>query len=126
VEQLLTHFAGRAGVAIELLALAWLAIGILASLLFAAADTIRRHVDAYQALRRRLARVTLLGLELLIAADIIETIVTRPTFSNLGALGLIVLIRTLLSFALEVEIDGRWPWARGRNQSGPSGERDRS
>ena len=44
------------------------------------------------------------------AADIVGTVVVDPTFENLGVLGLIVLIRTLLSFALEVEINGRWPW----------------
>jgi uncharacterized membrane protein len=57
-----------------------------------------------------------LGLEFLVAADIIGTVAVDPTFRSLGVLGLIVLIRTFLSFALEVEIQGRWPW-QGRERS---------
>ena len=56
-----------------------------------------------------LGRAILLGLESLAAADIIGTVAVDPTFRSLGVLGLIVLIRTFLSFALEVEIQGRWP-----------------
>ena len=62
--------------------------------------------------RRRIGRAILLGLELLVAADIIRTVVA-PTFRSAGVLGLIVLIRTFLSFALEVELEGRWPWRAG-------------
>ena len=55
-------------------------------------------------------RGILLGLELLVAADIIGTVAVTPSIENLLILGLIVLIRTFLSFSLEVEIEGRWPW----------------
>jgi uncharacterized membrane protein len=65
---------------------------------------------AYKAYRRNLGRGILLGLEFLVIADIIGTVAIEPTFRNLGVLGLIVLIRTFLSFSLEVEIDGRLPW----------------
>lgn len=64
----------------------------------------------YRALRADLGRAILLGLEFLVAADIIGTVAIEPTFRSLGVLGLIVLIRTFLSFSLEVEITGRWPW----------------
>lgn len=67
---------------------------------------------AYHVLRSTLARGILLGLEFLVAADIIGTVAIEPTLENLYVLGLIVLIRTFLSFALEVEIDGRWPWRK--------------
>jgi uncharacterized membrane protein len=67
---------------------------------------------AYIALRQDLGRVILLGLEVLIIADIIRTIVVDPSIESVGVLGLIVLIRILLSFSLEVEIDGMWPWNR--------------
>ena len=67
---------------------------------------------AYQQLRRSLGRVILLGLELLIIGDIVRTVVVEPTIESVTVLGLIVLIRIVLSFALEVEIDGRWPWAK--------------
>lgn len=67
---------------------------------------------AYRAYRANLGRGILLGLELLVAADIIGTVAVTPSFENLAVLGLIVLIRTFLSFSLEVEIEGRWPWQR--------------
>ena len=69
--------------------------------------------DRYRALRRRIGRGILLGLELLVAGDIIRTVAIEPTFSSVGVLGLIVLVRTFLSFALEIELTGRWPWAAG-------------
>jgi uncharacterized membrane protein len=65
---------------------------------------------AYKAYRRNLGRGILLGLEFLVIGDIIGTVAIEPTFENLGVLGLIVLIRTFLSFSLEVEIEGRLPW----------------
>jgi len=69
---------------------------------------------AYRAYRANLGRAILLGLELLVAADIIGTVAVTPSFQTLGVLGVIVLIRTFLSFSLEVEIEGRWPWLRAR------------
>lgn len=66
--------------------------------------------DAYYNYRSQLGRAILLGLEFFVAADIIRTVVIEPSFANVGVLGLVVLIRTFLSFALEVEINGHWPW----------------
>jgi len=66
--------------------------------------------DSYHRYRENLGRAILLGLEFLVAADIIGTVAVAPTFRNLGVLGLIVLIRTFLSFSLELEVNGRWPW----------------
>jgi uncharacterized membrane protein len=71
---------------------------------------------AYTELRRNLGRVILLGLEILIIGDIIRTIAVDPTLENVAVLGLIVIIRILLSFSLEVEIDGAWPWNRWKTQ----------
>jgi uncharacterized membrane protein len=68
--------------------------------------------QAFRTYRANLGRGILLGLELLVAADIIGTVAVTPSFENLAILGLIVLIRTFLSFSLEVEIEGRWPWQR--------------
>jgi uncharacterized membrane protein len=70
--------------------------------------------DPYRELRANLGRVILLGLEVLIIADIIQTIVVDPSLESVRVLGLIVLIRIVLSFSLEVEIDGAWPWNRWR------------
>ena len=62
--------------------------------------------------RSSLGRSILLGLEFLVAADIINTVAVEPTIGSLLVLAGIVLIRTFLSFSLEVEIDGRWPWQK--------------
>lgn len=72
---------------------------------------------AYPALRRDLGRCILLGLEVLIVADIVRTIIVDPTLESVGVLGIIVVIRILLSFSLEVEIDGTWPWDRSEVES---------
>ena len=77
------------------------------------ADNVTKQ-GAYDRLRRNLGRCILLGLEVLIVADIIRTIAVDPTFESVTVLGVIVLIRILLSFTLEVEIDGTWPWDRSR------------
>jgi uncharacterized membrane protein len=69
---------------------------------------------SYRQLRENLGRVILLGLEVLIIADIIRTIVVDQSLESVGVLGLIVLIRIVLSFSLEVEIDGAWPWNQWR------------
>ena len=70
--------------------------------------------DAYHSLRADLGRAILLGLELLVIADIIGTVAVEPTLQNLGVLAVIVAIRTVLSFALELEVSGRWPWQRAQ------------
>ncbi|MBC7159633.1 MAG: DUF1622 domain-containing protein [Porphyrobacter sp.] len=69
------------------------------------------------AFRRTLGRSILTGLEMLVAADIILTVGVEPTVRSVLVLGGIVLIRTFLSFSLEVEIEGRWPWQGGRGDS---------
>jgi uncharacterized membrane protein len=68
---------------------------------------------AYRAYRQGLGRAILLGLEFLIAGDIIRTVVVAPTLENVLILALIVVIRTFLSMALQLEVEGRWPWQRG-------------
>ena len=68
--------------------------------------------------RSSLGRSILLGLEFLVAADIINTVAVEPTVQSLLVLAGIVLIRTFLSFSLEVEIDGRWPWQRQKQANG--------
>lgn len=64
----------------------------------------------YQEYRSSFGKAILLGLEFFVASDIVNTVAVGLTFQDLGMLGLLVLIRTFLSFALEVEITGRWPW----------------
>jgi uncharacterized membrane protein len=68
--------------------------------------------DAYRGLRRDVGKAILLGLEFLVAGDIIRTVAVDPTLQNALVLGVIVLIRTFLSISLQVELEGRWPWQR--------------
>jgi uncharacterized membrane protein len=94
-----------AGVAIVVLGLA------LASAMFISRTFREGQFDqVYRSYRQGLGRAILLGLEFLVAADIIRTVAVSPTFQSAGVLAVIVLIRTFLSMALQVEIDGRWPW----------------
>ena len=72
----------------------------------------RTATDAYRRLRQDIGRGILLGLELLVAADIIRTVAIDPTIESVSVLGLIVLIRTFLSMSLQVELEGRWPWQK--------------
>jgi uncharacterized membrane protein len=91
---------------------------IVASMLWATARFLVRDlrsgdaVRAYERYRANLGRGILLGLEILVGADIVATVTAPLTFRSVGLLGLIVLIRTFLSFSLEIEIEGRWPWRR--------------
>ncbi len=80
----------------------------------------RAPVPLYTAYRQLLGRSILLGLELLVAADIIRTVAVTPTFTSVGVLAVIVIIRTFLSFSLELEITGRWPWQKRPRPVGPA------
>ncbi len=72
-------------------------------------------VVSYRLYRQHLGRSLLLGLELLVAADIIKTVAVDQTIESLSSLGLLVLIRTFLSFTLDMEVDGKLPWQRSGN-----------
>lgn len=76
---------------------------------------------SYRAYRQDLGRAVLLGLEFLVAGDIIRTVVVSPTLQNVLGLAVIVLIRTFLSFTLQLEIEGRWPWQQAGHGETPSG-----
>jgi uncharacterized membrane protein len=89
--------------------------GLLALVAFAVSVTqAPTRPDAYRKLRQRLGQAILLGLEVLIVGDIVRTIIVDTTIKSVAVLGMIVVIRIALSFALEVEIDGMWPWSRWR------------
>ena len=90
-------------------------------------DSLIRFRDgpaAYRHLRLYLGRSIVVGLELLIAADIVRSVAIDPTFTSVGVLGLIVLVRTFLSWSLEVEINGEWPWQRYRLHKGEPANKD--
>ena len=108
-----------AAMALEILAV----VIIVMSIFYSVICYLYRHVrgqtadDPYRDLKGRLGRSMLLGLEILVAADIVRTVALEATLQSVVILGLLVLIRTFLSWVLDVEIERRWPW-----QSGP--ERD--
>ena len=89
-----------------------IALGAVIGVILCARDLIsqERAVDAYNHLRTFLGRSLLLGLEFLVAGDIIKTVAIEPTFDSVIVLAIIVLVRTVLSLSIDVEIDGRWPW----------------
>jgi len=95
-------------------------LGGLAATAMAGTRLVARDVNTYRRYRQQLGRSILLGLELLVAADIIRTVAVRPTLTSVAVLAGIVLIRTFLSFSLELEITGRWPW-QNRPDRSPGG-----
>ena len=112
---LIVHIADGIGVAV-------LVAGLFLAA-FLALRTWKKSGDgskAYTVLRRTLGGAILAGLEVLVAGDLIRTVAVDPTLNNVLILGLIVLIRTFLSFSLEIEIEGTLPWKRALAQTGAS------
>jgi len=104
---------GKIGEGIDAAGVAVLVVGTLIAAVSAAFRLTRDDPRAYRQFRQQLGQTILLGLELLVAADIVRTVAAQLTLLGVGILGLIVLIRTFLSFSLEVELTGRWPWQQG-------------
>jgi uncharacterized membrane protein len=106
----------HAATGIELLAVAIIVAVILAATLRYLSLIFSRRADqtTYTDYRHHVARALLLGLEILVAADVVRTVVLEPTLLNVLVLGLLVLIRTFLSWTLVVEIEERWPWQAPR------------
>ena len=104
---------------IEFGGIAIIVLGIVGATIFVLWQVLRGRSgsDAFDLYRSNLGRAILLGLEFLVAADIISTVALEPTLQSLLILGGIVLIRTFLSFSLEVEIEGRWPWDRHKGET---------
>lgn len=108
------------GKAMDVIGVAAIVVGVAVATAIAAGALLRKGADqgeVYHRYRRGLGRSILLGLELLVAADIIRTVAITPTFESVGVLGLIVLIRTFLSFSLELEVTGRWPWQKEQQET---------
>jgi uncharacterized membrane protein len=93
-----------AGVAVVVIGL------LIATTIFLAALRARTDADLYRTFRQQVGKAILLGLEFLVAADIIRTVAVAPTFEGVGVLAVVVAVRTFLSFTLDVELEGRWPW----------------
>ncbi|MBU3666341.1 MAG: DUF1622 domain-containing protein [Chthoniobacterales bacterium] len=104
------HNMENIGMLVDAAGVAVIVIGIIAATGRALIAAPPPGLGRYAAYRQSLGRAILLGLELLVAGDIIKTVAVAPTLQNMAVLGAIVVIRTFLSFSLELEINGRWPW----------------
>ena len=118
------HIIETAGRFMDFAGVAVMVIGAVVSIPMALRGVQPRRLPAgseplsmYRSYRQLLGRSILLGLELLVAADIIRSVAVTPTFEGVGVLAIIVLIRTFLSFSLELEITGRWPWQSQREST---------
>ena len=97
---------------VEMIGVLTIFLGALYSLFVFFISVSKKKVNSYIQLRQTLGKSILLGLEILIAADIMATVVTDPTMKTVAVLGVIVLIRTFLSLSLQVELEGRFPWQK--------------
>jgi uncharacterized membrane protein len=105
IVELLSEILEAIGVIIIVLGILFFSIKFIINLL-------KEKKDIYKSLKLSLGKTILLGLEVLVAADIIHTVIIDPTLDQVFALGVIVLIRTFLSFSLMVELEGRLPWRK--------------
>jgi len=105
------------GKVIDGVGVAIIAVGAVVAGGVAVGRLVRRSPDTYRFFRETLGRTILLGLEFLVAADIIRTVAVTPNAQSVAVLAGIVAIRTFLSFSLELEITGRWPWQKKPRES---------
>ncbi|POX91053.1 hypothetical protein C3477_10195 [Mycobacterium kansasii] len=112
----------RVGMAIDGLGVAVIIIGAVGAIVLFLCRAPRNAGLAYREFRVQLGRSILVGLELLVAGDIIKTIALKPNAQSVAALAGIVAIRTFLSFSLTVEMTGRWPWQQNHTTAAPPGE----
>ena len=107
---------------LEIVAVFWIYVGVFSSTARYLYTRIRNTSPMpirYTEYRHALARTLMLGLEILVAADVVRTVALEPTFENVGVLGLSVLIRIILGWSMVVEVEGRWPWQPERPPEQP-------
>ena len=115
LEEAVSHWVKIVGLGIEVLAALVIVIGLAwSTCLFLQRRMAEQHYEIYKI---RIGRSLLLGLEVVVAADIVKTIAVEPTLMSLAVLAGLVLIRTFLSWTLVLEIEGRWPWQRGSGRT---------
>ncbi len=113
----LGHIFEKLTLAVEAAAIAVIILGILIATGIYIFRLLRKQsgIESFESYRRGLGRMLILSLEFLVAADIMRSVlIEEPTFRSIGLLGLIVLIRTFLSWSLEMELNGFWPWQKRR------------
>ncbi|SFP27371.1 Uncharacterized membrane protein [Amycolatopsis arida] len=110
------HLIQAVGTAVEVAGVVVIVVGALVATAVFGYRVTRgeRSGGLYRGYRQSLGRAILLGLEFLVAGDIIGTVAVDPSLQSVGVLAAIVLVRTFLSFSLEVELEGRWPWQKPR------------
>ena len=106
------HVMEDIGDVIDAAGVAVIVVGMLISTGGAVIELRRHETGIYRHFRQQLGRTILLGLELLVVGDIVRTVAAQPTITSVAILAIIVLIRTFLSFSLEIELTGYWPWQR--------------
>lgn len=118
MSELVTPMAEWSAAIIEAIGIALIVILAIYSLIYAAIQRMKKADTrkTYHETRQRLGRGILLGLEFLVAADIIHTVAVELTFTTVGVLAIVVLVRTFLSFTLDVELTGRWPWQEKKEE----------
>jgi len=112
----------RSALGIEVMAVGVIVLAIVVGTVRFLLHFNNKTIDAYQDFKTRLVRALLLGLEFLVAADIVRTVALQPTLKNVAILGALVLVRTFLSWSLVVEIEGRWPWQAAHPAGAGKGE----
>jgi uncharacterized membrane protein len=122
------HWVGWGADSIEAIAVVLIVGYIVTATIVWIARSLRRRqftLQHYESFRGSLGRAMLLGLEVLIAADVVRTAALEPSLKNFEALGVLVMVRTFLSWSIVVEIEGRWPWQR-RQEDPARGDRTSS
>lgn len=107
-------FINYIAAAIEILGCITIFVGVLYALAKSIVSFLKNKPETFFELRQTLGKSILLGLEILIAADIIATVVTEPSIESVSILGLIVFIRTFMSLSLQVELEGKFPWQKNK------------
>lgn len=102
---------------IEVFGVLVIVVGIVFASVVFIKSSLKKEAEAFESYRTSLGKSILLGLELLVAADIVDTVAIKPTMDSVLILGLIVIIRTFLSFSLEIELEGKLPWRRKNSSS---------
>ena len=111
----LTSLIEQAGFILEAFGVLVIIVGaLIAACSYCYKQLTAKSGDPYDKFRRDMGRAMMVGLEFLVAGDIIRTVIISHTMADIGALGLLVLIRTLLVFTIHLELEGRWPWQAPR------------
>lgn len=106
--------------ALEVVGVAVIALAFVYAMLRGLCHAGQKREDAYERLKVFIGKALMLGLEFLVAADIIRTVTVKPTLEGLESLGLLVLLRIVLGWSIAVEIEGCWPWEVGRKKESES------